>query len=142
MRNIDLARKFYSLPRITSEDRKELLDMFHEDVRYVGVGKDKAHGREAIERLFRKYEVRGKGISKITFDIKHIAENGNTVLIDMVDTMTVGGNSFSGVWSIVFEFESGLITYWQEHYPVAEVESLFPEALPVTETESGPIKLN
>jgi limonene-1,2-epoxide hydrolase len=139
MRNIDLARKFYSLPRITREDRTELLSMFHEDVRYVGVGKEKARGRAAIERLFRKYEARGKGISAITFDIKHIAENGNTVLVDMMDTMTVAGRQFSGVWSIVFEFEDGLITFWQEHYPIAEVESLFATPLPVTETDSGPV---
>jgi limonene-1,2-epoxide hydrolase len=141
MRNIDLAKKFYSLPRITKEDRAELLSMFHEDVRYVGVGKEKARGRDAIERLFTKYEARGKGISALTFDIKHIAENGNTVLVDMVDTITVGARKFTGVWSIVFEFENGLITFWQEHYPIAGVESLFAEALPVTESESGPVPL-
>lgn len=139
MRNIELARKFYSLPRITAEDRVELLSMFHKDVRYVGVGKEKARGREAIERLFGKYEARGKGITAITFDIKHIAENGNTVLVDMVDTIIVGDRKFSGIWSIVFEFENGLITFWQEHYPIAEIEGLFAEAIPATETDNGPL---
>jgi limonene-1,2-epoxide hydrolase len=139
MRNIELAKKFYSLPRITKEDRTELLSMFHEDVRYVGVGKENARGRAAIERLFSKYEARGKGITALKFDIKHIAENGDTVLVDMVDTMTVGGRTFSGVWSIVFEFSDGLITFWQEHYPIAGVEDLFAEAVPVTECESGPV---
>jgi limonene-1,2-epoxide hydrolase len=141
MRNIDLARKFYSLPRISKQDRIELLSLFHKDVRYVGVGKEKARGREAIERLFTKYEARGKGISAIEFDIKHIAENGNTVLVDMVDTITVGDRKFSGVWSIVFEFENGLITFWQEHYPIADVERLFAKSVPVTESESGPVPL-
>ena len=139
MSNIDLARKFYSLPRITSDDRVELLRMFHEDVRYVGVGKEKARGRAAIERLFSKYEAGGKGIAAIKFDIKHIAENGNTVLVDMVDTLIVGDQKFSGVWSIVFEFANGLITFWQEHYPIADVERMFSQALPATETEHGPI---
>ena len=86
MSNIDIIRKFYGLPRITSEDRRELLGMFHEDVHYVGVGKESARGRDAIERLFRKYEASGRGITSLKFDIKHIAENGNAVLVDMVDT--------------------------------------------------------
>jgi limonene-1,2-epoxide hydrolase len=139
MRNIDLARKFYSLPRITKQDRIDLLSMFHQDVCYVGVGKESARGRDAIERLFSKYEARGNGITAIQFDIKHIAENGNTVLIDMVDTITVGDRKMSGVWSIVFEFENELIAFWQEHYPIADVERLFAQTVPVTESESGPL---
>jgi limonene-1,2-epoxide hydrolase len=140
MGNSDLARKFYSLPRITAEDRVELLEMFHKDVRYWGVGKEKAFGRDAIERLFRKYEASGKGITEIKFDIKHIAENGNCVLIDMVDSFVINGRLFSGVWSIVMEFEDGLITYWQEHYPVAAIEQMFTSGSPVTEAAGGPVR--
>jgi limonene-1,2-epoxide hydrolase len=139
MNNIDLVRKFYSLPRITSEDRRELLQMFHKDVRYVGVDKESAQGRDAIERLFRKYEAAGRGITDIRFDIKHIAAGGNAVLVDMVDSFVINGRTMSGVWSVVFEFEDGLITFWQEHYPVARIERLFAEPIPVTETAAGPV---
>jgi limonene-1,2-epoxide hydrolase len=140
MRNIDRARKFYGLPRITAEDRVELINMFHPEARYNGVGKEQAIGRDAIERLFKKYEQNGRGITELTFDIKHIAENGNTVLIDMVDTFMIDGKKFSGVWSIVQEFdENGLITFWQEHYPVAEIEKLFAEEIKVTESLEGPL---
>ena len=140
MSNIDIVKRFYSLPRITAQDRVELLSMFHEDVRYVGIGKESAHGRAAIERLFVKYEASGRGISAINFDIKHIAENGNAVLVDMVDTFVIDGRQFSGVWSVVFEIENGLITFWQEHYDVAKIESLFPQPIPVSETAGGPVR--
>lgn len=131
--NIDLARKFYSLPRITAEDRVELIAMFHPDVRYVGVGKESAEGRDAIERLFRKYEQDGRGITDLRFDIRHIAGDGNCVLVDMVDSFVINGRPYSGVWSIVFEFTDGLISYWQEHYDVAGIERMFADAIPVTE---------
>jgi limonene-1,2-epoxide hydrolase len=139
MSNIDIIRKFYSLPRITSEDRRDLLSMFHEDVHYVGVGKESARGRDAIERLFRKYEASGRGITSLKFDIRHIAENGNAVLVDMVDTFVVDGKEFSGVWSVVFEIENGKIRFWQEHYDVAKFEQMYAKGIPVTEsaTESA-----
>ena len=126
MSNIDLAKRFYSLPRITPEDRAELIKMFHEDVEYHGVGKQRAYGRDALGKLFARQKAEGTGITDITFEIKHIVENGNTVLIDMVDTLTINGKIFSGVWSIVFEFDNnGQITYWQEHYPLEKIESLY-----------------
>lgn len=138
MRYIDLARKFYSLPRITAEDRVELIAMFHPDARYNGVGKESARGRDAIERLFKKYEDGGRGITDLKFDIRHIAENGNCVLVDMIDSFIINGKPFSGVWSIVFEFdEAGLITFWQEHYDVAGIERLFASPIAVTEQDPG-----
>jgi len=140
MNNMDLARKFYSLPRITAADRVELISMFHPRARYHGVGKEDAVGRDAIERLFRKYEQNGRGITELRFDIRHMAAADNFVLIDMVDTFVINGKPFSGVWSIVMEFQDGLITYWQEHYPVADLERLFAEKIEVTETASGPLK--
>ena len=133
MTNIELARKFYSLPRITSAERRELISMFHPAVRYVGVDKEGAAGRDAIERLFQKYEDGGRGITDLKFDIRHIAASGNAVLIDMVDSFVINGRAFTGVWSIVFEFEDGLITYWQEHYPVERIEAMFARPIPVTE---------
>ena len=140
MSNIDIIRKFYSLPRITSEDHRELLGMFHEDVHYVGVGKESARGRDAIERLFRKYEASGRGITSLKFDIRHIAENGNAVLVDMVDTFVVDGKEFSGVWSVVFEIENGKIRFWQEHYDVAKFEQLYAKGIPVTESATEPAR--
>lgn len=137
MDNLDLARKFYSLPRITAEDRVELIAMFHPRARYRGVGKEEAVGRDAIERLFKKYEQGGRGITALTFDIRHIAAAGNFVLIDMVDSFIIDGKPFSGVWSIVMEFEDGLITYWQEHYPVEQIEKMFPQKIAVTESVSA-----
>lgn len=137
MSNIDFIRRFYSLPRITAEDRVELIGMFHKDVEYHGVDKERAHGRDAIERLFTKYEAQGRGVTDVKFEINHIAETGNTVLVDMVDSFVVNGRPFSGVWSHVFKIENDQIIFWQEHYPVERMEAMFADPIPVTESGLG-----
>lgn len=131
MTPIEVIRHFYSLPRDTAAERGELLDLLTDDIHYVGIGKESAKGRDAIERLFRKYE--GGGQSAITFDIKHIAADGTTVLIDMVDTVTINGKSTDIHFSNVFKVRGDRICYWQEHYNLAAYEAPFEKAIPVTE---------
>jgi limonene-1,2-epoxide hydrolase len=136
MTNLERARLFYILPRITTQDRVDLIAMFHPDVRYIGVDKESARGSDAIERLFQKYEDSGHGVTDVKFDIRHIAENGDCVLVDMIDSFLIDGKPHSGVWSIVFEFDDeGLITFWQEHYNVAAMERAFASDIPVTESD-------
>jgi limonene-1,2-epoxide hydrolase len=131
MSNIDVIRRFYALPRNTAAERGELLAMLADDIEYVGVGKEGAKGIEAIKRLFSKYE--GSGQSDVRFDIRHIAENGEVVLVDMVDTFTIQGKSISVVFSCVFKVRGGKIRYWQEHYDRATLEAAFGKPIPVTE---------
>lgn len=89
MSNIDVMRRFYALPRNTAAERGELLGMLDDDIEYVGIYKESARGSAAIERLFKKYEHSGQ--SDIAFDIRFIAENGDVVMVDMVDTFTIDG---------------------------------------------------
>ena len=131
MTPIELIRYFYDLPRNNAAERGELLNMLTDDIHYVGVGKESAQGREAIERLFSKYE--GSGQSDVTFDIKNIAADGNTVLIDMVDTFTINGTSIDVVFSNVFKVRGDKICYWQEHYDLTNYEAAFGKKIPVTE---------
>ena len=133
--NMDLARRFYGLPRITAEDRVDLIAMFHPDAHYVGVGKESARGRDAIERLFRKYEQDGRGITDLKFDIRHIAENGNCVLVDMVDSFVIDGRPYSAVgrrWAlpwrapgpchaVLWRTNSAVTTYRHGPRPVAPI---------------------
>jgi limonene-1,2-epoxide hydrolase len=132
MSNIDIIRHFYSLPRNTAADRGELLAMLADDIHYVGIGKESAQGRAAIERLFRKYE--GSGQADIKFTINHIAENGDTVMVDMVDTFLIQGKSIDIVFSNVFKVRDGKIVYWQEHYDRSRLEAAFAKPIPVTES--------
>lgn len=131
MSNIDVIRRFYALPRNTAAERGELLAMLDDDIHYVGIGKESARGRAAIQRLFGKYE--GGGQTDVRFDIRHIAENGDTVLVDMVDTFTVDGKSVDVVFSNVFKVRNGKIVYWQEHYDRSRLEGAFAVSIPVTE---------
>lgn len=137
MRYIELARTFYDLPRITAEDRVQLFAMLHEDVHYVGLGKDDIRGKSTLEALYRKYhdDKQHEGVTKLTFDIRHIAENGNCVLIDMRNTFVIGQEEFTMPFSIVLKFDedSGLITYWQEHYDIAAFYRLYGEMTPTLE---------
>jgi limonene-1,2-epoxide hydrolase len=131
MTNINVIRQFYALPRNTSAERKELLNMLDDDICYVGIGKESTQGREAIEGLFAKYE--GSGQSDIVFDIKHIAENGEVVLVDMVDTITIAGKSIELPLFAVFKVRGGKITYWQEYYDISKYETAFGKGIPVAE---------
>lgn len=137
MRYIELARQFYSAPRITAEDRMEFFKLLHEDIHYVGLGKDDVRGKATLEALYRKYhdEKKDEGVTKLTFDIKHAAENGNMVLLDMRNTFVIGTKSFTMPFSIVLKFDeaSGLATYWQEHYDIATFYKLYDEAVPTPE---------
>lgn len=141
MRYIELAKQFYALPRITSEDRDHLFAALHDDVRYVGLGKDDVQGKSEIEALYRKYhdDRKHEGVTSLTFDIKHAAENGNVVLLDMRNTFVIGNNKFTMPFSIVLKFdeESGLITYWQEHYDIATFYKFYDEAVPQLEVVDG-----
>jgi hypothetical protein len=137
MRYIELARKFYSLPRITAEDRVEFFKLLHDDVHYVGLGKDDVRGKATLEALYQKYhdEKEEEGVTSLTFDIKHVAENGTTVLLDMRNTFVIGTNEFTMPFSIVLKFDeaTGLVTYWQEHYDIATFYKLYGEAVPTPE---------
>jgi len=135
MRYIELARKFYGLPRITTEDRAQLFTMLHDDIHYVGLGKDDVRGKSTLEGLYRKYhdDKQHQGVTKLVFDIRHVAENGNCVLLDMRNTFVIGGNEFTMPFSIVLKFDeaTGLITYWQEHYDLANFYKFYNEVPPV-----------
>lgn len=131
MSNIDVIRRFYSLPRNTAQERLDLMNMLADDIEYHGVYKEDAKGRAAIERLFTKYETGGQ--TDISFNIRFIAENGDTVLVDMVDTFTINGKSLDVVFSNVFKVRDGKITYWQEHYDLSRYEAAFGKRVPVTE---------
>jgi limonene-1,2-epoxide hydrolase len=130
---IKLARKFYSLPRITAEDRKQLFAMLHDDIHYVGLGKDDVRGKATLEALYRKYhdDKKHEGVTSLTFDIRNVAENGNSVLLDMRNTFVIAGNEFTMPFSIVLKFDekTGLINYWQEHYDLATFYKFYGEAM-------------
>lgn len=134
MRNIDVIRKLYTLPRDNKEDRRELMSLLANDIHYKGIGKEEAKGRAAVERLFQKYESSGQ--THIEFETRHIAENGDCVLVDNLNHFTVDGVTTSITFSLVFRLRDGKITYWQEHYDIAKLESLFKKSIPVTEIAS------
>jgi limonene-1,2-epoxide hydrolase len=137
MSNMDIIRHFYSLPRNTAAERGDLLGMLADDIHYVGIGKESAKGRAAIERLFRKYE--GGGQVDIKFTINHMAENGDTVMVDMVDTFQIEGKSIDIVFSNVFKVRNGKIVYWQEHYDRSRLEAAFSKPIPVSENRASDV---
>jgi limonene-1,2-epoxide hydrolase len=131
MTNSDVLRRFYSLPRNTAVERGELLGMLDRDIEYVGVYKESAKGIDAIERLFKKYEHSGQ--TDISFDIRFIAENGDVVMVDMVDRFTIDGKSVQVHFSNVFKVRDGKIYYWQEHYDRSRLEGAFAKPIPASE---------
>ena len=133
MDRIEIVRRFYAIPR--SRDQAEaLFAMFHPDVAYVGVGKESARGLDALRRMFGKYAMSRSNVTSCEFDIRHLAQNGEAVLVDLVATYTIDGERRGQPISIVFHIDdAGLITFWQEHQDLGRHEALFGPT-PVTET--------
>ena len=123
----------HSLPRITSEDRRDLLSMF-QDVHYVGVGKEAPAVRGAVERLFRKYEASGQYTSlKLT---SGTSPKRNAVLVGLVDTFVVTGRD-SAAYGPSFSRSREQKIRLQEHYDVAKFERCMPR-VPVTGRPADP----
>jgi limonene-1,2-epoxide hydrolase len=83
-------------------------------------------GLDAIEKL---WEGDLAIFPSATVDIKNIASNGSTVMVERVDTVPMQGRLIS--FEIVGVFEvggDGLITRWQEHYDSKSITDQFKAA--------------
>jgi limonene-1,2-epoxide hydrolase len=76
-------------------------------------------GVDAIKKL---WEVDLQMTPSTTVDIKNIASNGGTVMVERVDTFPIQGRPYSLEVVGVFEVTGdGLITRWQEYFDMKSI---------------------
>ena len=105
------------------KDIDELLGYFTEDAVYHNIPVDPAQGHDAIRGVMMLFVPMSK---EITFDIKHLAQDGNTVLTERVDTFVMEGGTISLPVMGVFEIEGGKIAAWRDYFDMQQFMSQMP----------------
>src|SRR5207248_1571833 len=93
------------------KDIDELLEYFTEDAVYHNIPVEPAKGHEAIRGVMMLFVPLSK---EIRFEIRHLAEEGNTVLTERVDTFVMDGGTISLPVMGTFEVEHGKIKAWRD----------------------------
>ena len=98
---------------------EKLAGFFREDA----VCKDPRGAHSGLDAIKKLWESDLQMAPSTTVDIKSIASNGGTVMVERVDTFPIQGKPFGFEIVGVFEVGSdGLITRWQEYYDRRSLE--------------------
>jgi len=107
------------------KDIDELLGFFTEDAIYHNIPTDPAQGHDAIRAVMMLFVPMSKEIS---FEIKHLAEEGNVVLTERVDTFVMEGGTISLPVMGAFEVQNGKIKAWRDYFDMQQFMSQMPGA--------------
>jgi limonene-1,2-epoxide hydrolase len=103
----------------------ELLGYFAVDAVYHNIPIDPAQGRDAIRNVMMLFVPMSK---EITFEIKHLAEEGNIVLTERVDRFVMDGGTIELPVMGVFEVQGGKIKAWRDYFDMQMWLSQMPGA--------------
>ena len=106
-------------------DIDELIGYFTEDAVYHNIPIDPAQGHDAIRNVMMLFVPTSKAI---TFEIKHLAEEGNVVMTERVDTFVMDGATVELPVMGVFEIESGKIKAWRDYFDMQTYMGQLPGA--------------
>jgi limonene-1,2-epoxide hydrolase len=100
-------------------DVDEVMSHFAEDARFdIGPSYPKLWGRDAIGKIMKEFFGRG---TCVELEIRHLAVDGNVVLMERHDHWILGGKNTS--WTVMgaYEVHDEKITAWREYfYPPSE----------------------
>jgi limonene-1,2-epoxide hydrolase len=99
-------------------DKQALLDAFTEDGVYHNIPTAPAVGKQAIGALLDF--VLAQAGDAITFEITHVAADGDVVLTERVDTFTTGDKKVTLRVMGAFEVRDGKIAAWRDYFDMAE----------------------
>ena len=104
-------------------DIDELLGYFTEDAIYHNIPVDPAKGHDAIRAVMMLFVPMSK---EITFEIKHLAEEGNVVLTERIDRFVMEGGTIELPVMGVFEVQGGKIKAWRDYFDMQQYMSQIP----------------
>ncbi len=76
-------------------------------------------GKAAVQGFLEKF---GKGMSNVHYDIKHVLEEGNLLMLEGVENYEKRGRKVSVPYMASFEFKDGKICLWSDYFDLATVE--------------------
>lgn len=109
--NIALVQRF--IAAWSRVDVDELAHYFTEDAVYHNMPMKPVHGRDAIRAAFASFLPPG---SQSSWEVRHIAAQGDVVLTERVDTFVTGGRTMSIPVMGAFELRAGKIAAWRDYF--------------------------
>lgn len=120
----DVVRDF--LVRLQDEDIDGAIELLTEDVAWENVSLPTIRGRSNVERLFRKVNQFGGGF-RVHFE--NIAADGEVVLTERVDAITLGRFQHQFWVAGRFELREGRIAVWHDAFDWRDYTVGFVRAL-------------
>lgn len=113
----EIIESFY---RTWSEgDIEGALDFCTDDVIAVNVPIGSIEGKAAVREFLRKF---GAGMSEVRYEVHHLLENGDTVLLEGQENYTKNGKRVALPYMTAFEFQGPLIKEWRDYFDYATLE--------------------
>ena len=94
-------------------DVDELLEFFTDDAVYHNIPIDPVQGKDGIRAMLQLFVPPSEEIS---FEILHIASNGDVVLTERIDRFRMGGKDVVLPVSGTFEIRDGKIAAWRDYF--------------------------
>ena len=106
------------LDALERNDRVAALDLVAEDLTYINVGMPTIRGRRGLDKAFAGL---WRGRAQFGYLMRHVATDGDVVLTDRVDWITVG--RFRAVFWVYgrFTVKDGQILVWRDSFDYADM---------------------
>ena len=115
----DVVREFCSA--FGAKDLATIERLLDPGAVYHNVGMEPAVGKEASMASIKGFIDMSESL---TFEIHHLAAEGDTVLTERTDTLTVNGNAAPIAVMGTFEVRDGLIVAWRDYFDMGLVGRL------------------
>lgn len=90
-----------------------------DDVIWDNVPMKPIEGKADVQSFLEKF---ARGMSNPHYDIKHVLEDGNVLLLEGVENYEKNGRKVSVPYMASFEFQDGKIVLWRDYFDLATVE--------------------
>ena len=119
----DVVREFCSA--FATKDLATIERLLDDKAVYHNVGMEPAIGKDASIASIRGFLDMSESLA---FEIHHLAAEGDTVLTERTDTMTVNGIAAPIAVMGAFDVRDGLIVAWRDYFDMAQVTAMFDVA--------------
>ncbi len=103
------------------QDLQEILDFFSDDAVYHNIPMAPAEGKPAVEAMLKQFVDPN---ATADFEIRNLAVNGNVVLTERLDRLSIGGKPVELSVMGTFEVDAGgKITAWRDYFDMAQLTS-------------------
>jgi limonene-1,2-epoxide hydrolase len=106
-----------------TKDAHRLVSFFDEDAVYQNGPLQPVHGREAIRNALAEFMEMG---GEVAVDIIHIVADGDIVMTERIDHLSMSNQTFSMPMMGIFEIRDGAIAAWRDYFDLAHFVSQLP----------------